>query len=45
MVIDLEVQYSIIDSDKQRGIFRFNRAIYVSFMLNSQIFKSLVLAI
>ena len=45
MVTDLEVQYSIIDSDKQRGIFRLNKAIYVSFLLNSLIFTGLVLGI
>ena len=35
----------LLDSDKQRGIFRLNKAIYVSFLLNSLIFTSLVLGI
>ena len=43
MATDLEIQYSITDSDHQRGIFRLYRAIYVSFLLNSHIFKRIVL--
>lgn len=45
MATDLEILFSITDSDKQRGIFRLNKAIYVSFLLNSLIFTSLVLGI